>query len=85
MRHADGQSFSGFDNRPCVEFHASASCEKSIKGVADAVIAGNRLAADNKNRAGLVQRQYRFDIPGIEGVFEKGVNLPWRECGHWLD
>jgi hypothetical protein len=26
--------------------------------------------------------QYRFDVPDIEGAFEKEVNLLWRECGH---
>jgi len=84
MQH--GQSFAGFDNGSCVEFHASASREKNIKGVADAVMASDRLATGNKNRTGLVQGQYRFDISNIEGAFEKEVNLLWRGCGHyWLD
>ena len=39
-----------------------------------------RLATGNKNRTGLVQRQYRLDIPNIEGAFEKEVSwlqLSW--------
>jgi len=47
-------------------------------------MAGNWLAPRNKDRTGLVQRQDRFDIPNIEGTFEKEVNLLWRGCGHWL-
>jgi hypothetical protein len=38
-------------------------------------MAGNRLATGNKNRTGLVQRQYRFDIPNIEGAFERSESL----------
>ena len=34
-------------------------------------MAGNRLATGNKNCAGLVQRQYQFDIANIDGAFEK--------------
>ena len=48
-------------------------------------MSGNQLAADNKNRAGLVQRHDRFDIPTIEGSLEKGVNLLWCGCAHWFD
>ena len=31
------------------------------------------LVTGNKNRTGLVQCQYRFEIPGIEGVLERKV------------
>ena len=48
-------------------------------------MAGNRLTAGNKDRTGLVQRHYRFDISNIEGAFEEDVNLLWRGCGHWSD
>jgi len=78
----NGQSFAGFDNSPGIEFHASATGERNTKGFADAVMAGNRPASGNKNRTGLVQRQYRFEIAAIEGLFEKDVNLSWRGCGH---
>ena len=47
-------------------------------------MAGNWLATRNKDRAGLAEGQYRFDIPYIEGAFEREVNLLWRGCGHWL-
>jgi hypothetical protein len=47
-------------------------------------MAGNWLATRNKDRAGLVEGQYRFDISNIEGAFEKEVNLLWRGCRHWL-
>ena len=36
-------------------------------------MAGNWLATRNKDRSGLVEGQDRFDIPSIEGVFEKEV------------
>jgi hypothetical protein len=83
MQH--GQSFAGFDDSLCVEFHARATGEESIISVADGVMAGNRLAACNQNRTGLVQHHYRFDVARIEGSFEENVNLGWRGCGHWFD
>src|SRR5882757_4936035 len=41
------------------------------------------LATSNEYGTGLVHRQQRFDIPSIEGAFEKKVKLLWRGCAHW--
>jgi len=82
MQH--GQSLAGFDERPCVEFHASATGEKNLKGIANAVMACDRLSTGNKNCTRLVQRQSGFDIPCVEGALEKEANLLWRGRGHLL-
>ena len=39
------------------------------------IMASNRLATGNQNRIGLVQCQYRFDVPSIERAFEEDVKL----------